>query len=130
MGAGKKATVNAARMAKQVMALGARLGLKVEKNVKSGQTVWATARRIKVVFRKTDGSLTQSLGIECFCQAGEGTAYLKVFAKFEDVKIWPFPGVIVYDGPGLKGGFRNVLNTHGAIPLKALEARVRQYFSL
>jgi len=130
MGAGKKATVNAAKMAAKVVALGKRLGLQVEKNVPSGHTVWATPRKIKVVLSSITTSGKISLGVECFCQDGGGTANQKAFAKFADVEKWPLPGVIVYDGPGLKAGFRGVLDTHGAIPLGKLEQRIRQHFGM
>jgi hypothetical protein len=77
-------------MIKQVSSIGKSLGLSVKHNVAAGETIWATKRRIKVVLsREVAGRSKQTLGIDCFCQEGAGTANQKAFAKLLDVKEYP-----------------------------------------
>jgi hypothetical protein len=130
MGAGRNAVRTANELIDVVGSTGRELGLDVAYSVPSGETVWATKRRIKVVLSKGKGPFRKSLGVECFCQDGPGTANQKAFAKIEDIKHWPIPGVLVFAGPGLSAGFCGVLVSLGAIPLKDLEERVRTHFNL
>jgi len=135
MSAGRKAIRNANQMIAEVERIGISLGLRVSKRVPAGKTVWATARRIKLVLELlTPAGRARTkhsrVGIECICQDGPGTANQKFFAKIEDVVHWPMNGVVTYDGAGFKEEFRGVMDTYGAIPLEELEKWLRTFFNL
>lgn len=126
MGAGAKAVESAADISRQVTAIGTTIGCTVHKRVRAGNTIWGTRRDIKVVLERNG----KQLGVECFCQHGPGTAYQKGFAKIEDVKNYPFPGVVVYGGKGIPVPFRGVLSAHGAVPMEEFQTWACRFFRL
>jgi len=118
-------------MVKKICSLGKSLGLAVYQNVKQGRTIWATDRRVKIVFTHQGEKVNRrSLGIDVITQEGPGSANIKAFGKLLDVKSWPIQGVLVYGGSAFSKEFRGVLETHGALPIEDLETYVRTYFNL
>jgi len=133
MAAGKQAVVNAQQMVKEVEKIGKSLGLKVEKRVKAGRTIWATDRNIKVVVEhaSTRGKTKKSrVGIDCICQHGSGTAYHKFFSKAADIKKWPMDGIITYTGDGFTQEFKGVMDSYGSVPLNNLEQWLKTYYNM
>lgn len=131
MGAGITAVINSKKMVQVICELGQKLGLDVRKNVKAGETIWTTERRVKIVLkREVEGQPKKILGVDCVCQHGPGTAYVKAPTKLMDIKQYPFPGVLVYTGPGIPEKFKGVLSSFGAVALENFETWLRQFFNI
>lgn len=114
-------------MVRRIEALATKLGLQVEKNVKHGTTVWASVRKIKIVLSNGEH---KKLGIDCFCQWGSGTAYLKYFAKELDVKEYQFKGIVAWEGSGFPQPFVGVLKSRGAIHMEDIESYIKTHFGI
>jgi len=123
----KKGTDHAKALAARIVKMGEDMGLYSREGVPHGQTVWAADRKIKVVLTDKEG---RQLGIDCFCQEGGGSAYLKYFAKELDVKEYQFKGIVVWKGAGFPKPFQGVLRSRGAVHIDDLPNYIRTHFSL
>ena len=113
----------------QVVGLVERLGLQARSGVRVGRRLWGNVRVIDVV--ATDDRSRKTLGIECKFQASSGTAEEKLPALIEDIKAWPIPGIVVFDGPGFSDNMRVYLHSTGkAVSFEDLEDWLRLFFGL
>ena len=90
--------------------------------------VWGAERRIDIVFTGKDN---RRLGIECKFQATSGSAEEKIPATIQDIKAWPIPGIVVFDGDGFSDNMRAYLTSTGmAVELDDLESWLGLFFGL
>lgn len=133
MAPGKKGPKHAEKMIDEIERIGKSLGLSARRNVPAGKTVWTTARKIKIVLESTSArnkSKKSQVGMDCIYQEKGGTAYVKFFAKAEDVKEYPMRGIVVYAGPSFGAAFEGVMNSRGALPLNQLKSWLKEFFNL
>lgn len=127
---GRRAAVaNGAELQAAVVALGERLGLETETEVRVGRRVWGAVRRIDVVLTHPETRLR--LGIECKYQRSSGTAEEKIPAVLLDIRAWPIRGVVVIAGRGFSTNMRAYLaSTGNVVDLEDLQEWLRLYFGL
>ena len=128
--AGKKTAPATGRaLEAEVAAVGRKLGLKVQSQVKVGRRLWGAVRKIDVVFTHPD--TRKGLGIECKAQATKGTAEEKIPATIDDIDAWPIRGLVVFAGEGFSTNMENYLFSTGkAVALEDLETWLKLYFGL
>jgi hypothetical protein len=113
----------------QVVELARRLGLETRRQVRVGRRLWGSVRIIDVV--ATEPVSRKTLGMECKFQGGPGTAEEKLPALIEDIRAWPIPGIVVFDGPGFSDNMRLYLYSTGkAVAFEDLEEWLRLFFGL
>jgi hypothetical protein len=113
----------------EVAAIGARLGLLAQIEVKVGRRLWGAVRFIDVVL--THPETRASLGLECKFQGTSGSAEEKIPTTIRDIEAWPIRGLVVFDGEGFSANMRAFLHSTGkAVELKDLEDWLRLYFGL
>lgn len=113
----------------QVVELARRLGLETRRQVRVGRRLWGSVRIIDVV--ATEPASRKTLGMECKFQGGPGTAEEKLPALVEDIRAWPIPGIVVFDGPGFSDNMRLYLHSTGkAVAFEDLEEWLRLFFGL
>ena len=92
-----------------------------------GQRLWGANRVIDLYISHSPSR--RQLGIECKIQSNRGSAEQKLIATLEDIKLWPIPGIIVYDGHGFSPHFESYLrSTRSAIPFENLDPWLRNFF--
>lgn len=112
----------------RVAALAASLDLAVAREVRVGRRVWGAVRRIDAVLTGPD---RKRLGVECKWQATPGTAEEKIPATIQDIRAWPIPGIVVFEGAGFSENMRAYLVSTGvAVEFEDLEAWLRLFFGL
>ena len=117
------------QLERAVAELGRALGLEVKTQVKLGRRVWGRERHIDVVLRRPEIGLR--LGIECKYQGVAGTAEEKITATIEDIKAWPFRGLVVMHGNGFSRDFPAYARGKGkAIGFDELADWLAAYFDL
>lgn len=128
--AGKRtASATGRALEAEVAAIGRKLGLNVQSQVKVGRRLWGAVRKIDIVFTHPD--TRKSLGIECKAQATKGTAEEKIPATIDDIDAWPIRGLVVFAGEGFSTNMENYLFSTGkAVALEDLETWLRLYFGL
>lgn len=127
---GKAAAVHSGKdLEDKVVAVGLRLGLKVERQVRVGRRIWGAQRRIDVVLK--DPQTRVSLGIECKFQGTSGSAEEKIPAIIDDIGAWPIRGLVVYAGAGFSENLKAfLLSTGKAVALEDLDTWLELYFGL
>ncbi|MEK6607847.1 MAG: PD-(D/E)XK nuclease superfamily protein, partial [Myxococcota bacterium] len=128
MPGGAAATCAGGTLEDRVAALAEALQLSVRRQVRVGRRIWGAERRIDLVIGDAH---RRRLGIECKFQGTGGTAEEKIPATIEDIRAWPIPGLVVFDGQGFSNHMRAFLVSTGkAVELDDLEAWLRLYFGL
>jgi galactitol-specific phosphotransferase system IIB component len=113
----------------KVVAIGEKLGLDVQTEVKVGRRIWGRERHIDVVL--TDKKTQRSIGLECKYQAVGGTAEEKIPATIKDIKAWPIRGLVIFEGVGFSQEMRGyLLSTGMAVELEDLEVWLRLFFGM
>lgn len=113
----------------RVAELGRHLELDVYTQVRVGRRLWGAERTIDVIL--THAEQRKSLGIECKFQDTRGTAEEKIPATIEDIRAWPIPGLVVFEGAGFTPNMRTYLISTGkAVEMEDLESWLRLYFGL
>jgi hypothetical protein len=116
-------------LCKEVVALGASLGLTAREQYKCGRRIWGAERFIDIVL--THSETRRRLGLECKYQGTQGSAEEKVPAIIQDIAAWPIPGLVVFSGPGFSSNIKSFLVSSGrAVDLEDLEAWLRLFFGL
>jgi hypothetical protein len=116
-------------LCKEVVALGAALGLTAREQYRCGRRIWGAERRIDVVL--THAESRRRLGIECKYQGTTGSAEEKIPTIIQDIAVWPIPGLVVFAGAGFSANMRSFLIASGrAVELGELEAWLRLFFGL
>ena len=112
-----------------VAAIGAELGLVVERQVSVGRRIWGARRRIDVVLKHRE--TRTSLGVECKFQGSTGSAEEKIPATIEDIRAWPIRGIVVFSGAGFSENIKAyLLSTGKAVELCDLKKWLELYFGL
>ncbi len=126
---GRAASTGSGRILEERVAdLARSLGLDVHRRVRLGRRIWGAAREIDVV---VGDRAHRRLGIECKYQGGGGSAEEKVPATIEDIRAWPIPGLVVFDGDGFSAHMRAFLISTGkAVEFEDLEPWLRLFFGL
>lgn len=129
MAGGATAVTSGDILCKEVVALGARLGLSAREQFKCGRRIWGAERYIDVVL--THGESRRRLGIECKYQGTAGSAEEKIPAIIQDISAWPIPGLVVFAGSGFSTNIKSFLIASGrAVELEELESWVQLFFGL
>jgi hypothetical protein len=116
-------------LVKQVVALGARLGLAAREQFKCGRRIWGAERYIDVVLTHPDSK--KRLGLECKYQGTSGSAEEKIPAIIQDIDAWPIEGIVVFAGAGFSSNIKSFLIASGrAVELDDLEPWLRLFFGL
>jgi hypothetical protein len=129
MPGGAKAVTSGDDLAKQVCALGKKLGLEVREQFKVARRVWGAERKIDVILK--DPKTAKTLGVECKYQEVGGTAEEKIPTTIQDIAAWPIEGIVVFSGEGFTTNMKSFLISTGkAVELDDLEPWLRLYFGL
>ena len=129
MAGGATAVTSGDILCKEVVALGARLGLATREQFKCGRRIWGAERYIDVVLTHVESR--RRLGIECKYQGTAGSAEEKIPAIIQDISAWPIPGIVVFSGEGFSPYMRSFLIASGrAVDLEDLEPWLRLFFGL
>lgn len=111
-------------LCKEVVTLGAALGLTAREQYRCGRRIWGTQRLIDVVL--THAETRRRLGLECKFQGTAGTAEEKIPAILQDIAAWPIPGLVVFAGAGFSTNMKSFLIASGrAVELDELEPWLR-----
>ena len=129
MAGGATAVTSGDILCKEVVALGARLGLATREQFKCGRRIWGAERYIDVVLTHVESR--RRLGIECKYQGTAGSAEEKIPAIIQDITAWPIPGLVVFSGNGFSTNIKSFLIASGkAVELEELEPWVQLFFGL
>ena len=129
MAGGATAVTSGDILCKEVVALGARLGLATREQFKCGRRIWGAERYIDVVLTHVESR--RRLGIECKYQGTAGSAEEKIPAIIQDIAAWPIPGLVVFSGNGFSTNIKSFLVASGkAVELEELEPWVQLFFGL
>lgn len=116
-------------LCKEVVAVGASLGLEAREQYACGRRIWGAVRMIDVIL--TDPKSRRRLGIECKFQGTAGSAEEKIPAIIQDIAAWPIPGLVVFSGPGFSTNIKSFLIASGrAVDFDDLDPWLRLFFSL
>jgi len=115
-------------LARRVATVAVTLGLDAVREVRVGRRIWGSERRIDVVLTGKDN---RRLGIECKAQSTPGTAEEKIPATIQDIRAWPIPGIVVFQGEGFSDNMKAFLISTGvAVEFEDLESWLRLFFGL
>ena len=129
MAGGATAVTSGDILCKEVVALGARLGLGTREQFKCGRRIWGAERYIDAVLTHLESR--RRLGIECKYRGTAGSAEEKIPAIIQDISAWPIPGLVVFSGSGFSQNIKSFLIASGrAVELEELEAWVQLFFGL
>lgn len=129
MAGGATAVTSGDLLCKEVVALGARLGLATREQFKCGRRIWGAERYIDVVLTHVESR--RRLGLECKYQGTAGSAEEKIPAIIQDIAAWPIPGLVVFSGNGFSANIKSFLIASGrAVELDELEPWVQLFFGL
>lgn len=124
-----RATAQGHSLETKVSRLAEGLGLSVRTRVSVGRRLWGAVRIIDVV--ATDPTTRRTLGIECKAQASRGSAEEKIPATVDDIRAWPIPGIVVFEGTGFSANMRHYLYSTGkAVEFSDLEEWLRLFFGI
>ncbi len=129
MPGGSSAPTSGRELEDAVFQLARTLELEVLRGVIAGRRLWGAKRKIDLVLR--DKTNQRTLGVECKYQRGPGSAEEKIPATIDDIRAWPIPGLVVFDGEGFTENMRSYLVSSGrAVALEDLEPWLRLFFGL
>lgn len=129
MSGGSEAVKSGKALESAVAKLGSELGLNVKRQYKVGLRLWGRERYIDLVF--IDPETRKILGVECKYQGVGGTAEEKIPAVLQDIKAWPIPGLVVFDGPGFSEKMKSFLISSGiAVEFSDLKPWLALFFGI